>query len=354
VRALATGRVNRGLPTLVLAMGQDPSAAPFLDALRVQGVPVFEIANAGRRYDREAREAARLIRANGIDVLHTHVYRADFVGYAAARMTGIPVVSTFHGDCGGGLVNRFYEWSMKRLFRKFDGVIAVSESNRERLARAGCRGSHVVVVPNGMTPAALLPRHDARNRLGVDENGSTRVIGWIGRFSQEKGPDQFIDAIAQMPSDRATAVMVGDGPERAEIERRAERSGVRVRFAGLIPDAARLLAGVDLLVMSSRTEGLPMVLLEAFAAEVPVAGFTVGGIPQLLTERTGWPVVPGDVGALAAAVSTALSHEPEARQRAMHAREIVKRDFGLDGWLDGVENVYRLACGRSGKGRSRP
>jgi glycosyltransferase involved in cell wall biosynthesis len=108
----------------------------------------------------------------------------------------------------------------------------------------------------------------------------------------------------------------------------------------LVPDAARLLAAFDVLVLSSRTEGTPMILLEAMAAGVPVVSFAVGGVPNVLSDTTGWLVPPGDLAALQEAVRQALQSEPSAASRAAAARRRVAERFGLEAWLDRVEQIY--------------
>ena len=238
------------------------------------------------------------------------------------------------------MVNRLYEWSVKRLFRWFDAVICVAEANLHLLEAARCDTRHAFVVPNGITVPSTMSRPEARARLGVTDN-QQRIVGWIGRFSREKGPDSFLEAF-KMSGIEAAAVMVGDGPDRAEVERRARELGLPIRFAGVVPDAARLLSAFDLVVSSSRAEGLPIVLLEAFAVGVPVAGFAVGGVPRVLTDRTGWPVRPGDLEALSASVRMAFDNPQVALERADVAKRLVTTDYGLPKWLERVETVYEV------------
>jgi glycosyltransferase involved in cell wall biosynthesis len=110
-----------------------------------------------------------------------------------------------------------------------------------------------------------------------------------------------------------------------------------------VDDAGKYVSAFDVLVLSSRTEGTPMVLLEAMQAGVPVAAFGVGGVPAVLEGGAGWLVPPGDVPGLRSSVQAILANPEEARRRADHGRMRARERFGLDAWLDRVEAVYRNA-----------
>lgn len=295
----------------------------------------------GRRYLKEAGAVADLARKRGIDVLHTHVYRADYIGYFAARQAGIAVASTFHGETGGGLMNRLYEWSVKRLFKRFDAVMCVSEVNRDKLRAAGSDLSNVHLVRNGAVSDDGLDRAAARRELGV--NGPEPIVGWIGRLSHEKGPDLLLDAVEMVDGLKLHIVFVGSGPMRDELEARARAAGLRVSFVGSVQNASRLLKAFNVVAMSGRMEGMPMVMLESMAARVPLAGFLVGGIPDVLSQETGWPAPAGDVGALARAIASAVREDRTSCERATTAEALVRRSYSLDSWVEAVERVYSTA-----------
>jgi glycosyltransferase involved in cell wall biosynthesis len=167
----------------------------------------------------------------------------------------------------------------------------------------------------------------------------------VGRLQPEKGVDVFLRAAAlvsaRVPS--ARFVVVGDGPLRGELEALAGRLGLegRVEFLGYRPDARELLGGLDVLAVSSRSDGAPLVVLEALTAGVPVVGSAVGGIPdQIRHGREGLLVPPGDPHALADALA-ALVAEP-ARARAMGAAGRRRaRDFSHSRMVDEIEATYR-------------
>jgi glycosyltransferase involved in cell wall biosynthesis len=249
-------------------------------------------------------------------------------------------VATVHGHTSGSLGNRFYEWMDRRLLRRFDAVICVSESVRTALLRSGCPDDRLHVIENAFAGVAPLARDTARRALGVD--GAARLAGWVGRLSVEKGADLFVDAFAKLAMSDAEAVLIGDGAERARVEAHAAAAGVaaRVRFVGQRSRAAQLLTAFDVLVLSSRTEGTPMVLLEAMAAGVPVVAFAVGGVGRLIDASCGWLVPAGDTRALSEAISEALMQADEAKARARVAQRVLEERFGAARWLDELDALW--------------
>jgi glycosyltransferase involved in cell wall biosynthesis len=350
VRALAASR--RSLGETVVATLVPSGSGMFEKELEAAGVPVETITAPPRRYLLQARLLADRIRARGVVLVHTHIYHADFVGYHAARRAGRPVVATYHGHTGGDWRNRLYEWGDRQLLRRFDAVICVSGRNRDRLLQAGCRPERLHVVPNGLAPAEWFSRAEARARLALPQEGL--AIGWVGRLSREKGPDLLLEALERVARPDVHTVFIGDGPERHALERGLADGRVRghVHFAGAVPDAGRLLAAFDLLAISSRTEGLPMVLLEAAGAGTPIVAFAVGGIPEYLDEICAWLVPPGDTGAFARSLEAALARPEERQARALAAKAVVGSRLSAAAWVDGIEQVYvRVTAGRDGASR---
>jgi glycosyltransferase involved in cell wall biosynthesis len=193
------------------------------------------------------------------------------------------VVTTLHGFTGGDLRNRCYEWLQRRLARYCDAVVAVSEGIARDLAATGLPADKLHVIPNVLPPPGpRLTRAVARRLLGIGED--RWVIGWVGRLSREKGLDLLLDAIALDPHPEFDLVVMGDGAERDALMAQAEMLGLaeRVTWAGIIPEAERYFAGFDALVLSSRTEGSPIVVLEGMAAGVPVVAVGTGGVPELI------------------------------------------------------------------------
>ena len=343
VRALATGQARQGHIVRMVAVLRAQGAPPsWLEPLAHEGVEVVPLVLPGRRYLRERAVVAALCRELGPDVVHSHGYRPDVVGAAGARKAGTPTVSTVHGFTGGGWKNRLYERLQLRALRAFDAVVAVAMPLAERLALAGVPRERLHVIPNaygGGTTFAT--RADARRTLGVAED--VLHIGFVGRLGREKGADVLIDAVHRLAERNLVVSIVGDGRERRALERQAAALGLEgiIRFHGLMPDAARLLRAFNLLVLSSRTEGTPIVLLEGMAAGVPVVASRVGGVPDVVTSRDALLVPPEQPELLASAIASVLRAPKAAAARANRASARLADIAAMEPWLDRYEQLYR-------------
>jgi glycosyltransferase involved in cell wall biosynthesis len=264
----------------------------------------------------------------------------------------LPIVTTVHGFTGGGLKNRGYEVLQRFAFRRFDAVVAVSRPQAEQLRAGGVSAQRLRIVPNALAAhPAPLDRAAARSALGLPPDGL--IAGWVGRVSREKGVDVFIDALSMIDDRLVRAAILGDGPERAAEASRAESMAPeRFLWLGAVPDAARHFAAFDLFVMSSRAEGLPMVLLEAMAAGVPIVTTNVGGIPDLLSPAEGLLVAPDDPAALASAIRNALDDKSAASVRARAAQLRQRAEFDVGPWSARYETIYRdLIAARAPRNR---
>jgi len=343
VQALAIGSRGSAVDARVAAVLPGGAAAhSFLAPLEAAGVEVFPITVSARQYLAERSAVARLCQHLRPDLVHTHGYRADVLDAAVARRLEIPVVTTVHGFTGGDWKNRCYQWLQQRSFRRFDAVVAVSRPLADELARGGVPGERIRVIQNAWRRAApLLDREAARRALG--EPGDGPLIGWVGRVSAEKGADVFVESLARLRDRPWTACILGDGSTRRRLERRAAALGIGgpVHWHGPVAQAGSLFRAFDLFVLSSRTEGTPMVLFEAMASEVPIVATAVGGVPDVVSPAEARLVAPEDPNALAAAIAEALDNRVAACARARAATARLQRDFGVDAWLRRYEALYR-------------
>jgi glycosyltransferase involved in cell wall biosynthesis len=342
--ARSLGRAYAGDHRLV-ALIQRGGNHPFVEESRADGIDITEIVAGRRRYDREVAALGDVISSYRPDVVHTHIYHADFVGYFAARRFGVPVVAHAHGFTGGDWKDRLYQWLDLRLLRRFAAIVCVSDSVRERLLEVGCPANRIHLIPNPWSGRETQSRERARSALGID--GVRPVLGWVGRLGIEKGADLFVEAIHRLPPPRPLALIVGDGPEMPAVRARIAALGLEgdIRLTGSIPDATDLLRAFDALVLSSRTEGTPMTMLEAMGAAVPVVAFAVGGIPEAVSEKSAWLAEPANVESLASAIRRMLENSREATTRSAEAARIVRGEYGIEQWEARLASVYRSVCG---------
>ena len=351
VHALVEGQQRRGHRAAVLAV-VEPSTGehPFVATLRAHGVAVEPIVIGGRAYREERRRVAEYCRRHQVDILHTHGYRPDVIDSPVAHRLGIARVSTVHGFTGNGWKNRMYEWLQVRAYRQFGGVIAVAEAQVDRLVGEGVRPERVHVLPNAWREEAVFSAREARERLGVQPDAFH--IGWVGRLSLEKTADQLLEAAALVKELPCTISIIGDGPQRHALEARAAELGVadRVRWHGAVDGAGRYFPAFDLFVLSSRTEGTPIVLFEAMANRVPVVAYAVGGVPDVISPGEGILAEPRNPASLAAGIRSVFEGRAAAADRAERARARLESDFSLDAWLDRHDEVYRGAMRRAPSG----
>ncbi len=348
VEALAAEQSRAGDDVHVATILDEGAADhPVLRALAGRGLHTHALTVPSRAYRYEQSLVRSLCMHLHPDVVHTHGYRTDVLHGAVARGLGIPAVSTSHGFIGGGWKNRVFEHMQRRAYRRCDAVVAVSRPMASMLLTAGVPRARLHVIPNAWTNSVqFLPPSEARAVLGIDPDEPT--VGFIGRISPEKGPDTFVESLVALRGS-ARAVIVGDGRLRARLQHRARALGLddMVTWTGALDGAGRLIRAFDAFVLSSRTEGTPVVLLEAMAAGVPVIATRVGGVPGVVSNREAILVPPDDPAALAAAVRDALSHPEAAAWRAERALERLRSRFAAERWRERYRDVYRAAGARA-------
>jgi glycosyltransferase involved in cell wall biosynthesis len=344
VTMLATGQARRGEAHVAAVLSPaDAHGHPFVERLRGLGIAVTPIVVGGRGYWREYRALRELTKSLRPSVVHTHGYRADGIAGIVARQAGLATVSTVHGFTGG----RPRIWLNERVqciaLRYAHAVVAVSRPLVDRLTAAGIPGDRIHCVANGyLESAPLLSRDEARRRLGISRGAC--VAGWVGRLSHEKGPDVILEALAAADPAWQLA-MIGEGSVGHALRERAVAIGVadRIVWHGAVPDAASLFTAFDAFVLSSRTEGTPIALLEAMAARVPIVATRVGGVPDVVGEAEALLVPSERPDAIAGALASLRRDPRAAEQRCGAAYERLHRGFGFDAWLDEIDRVYHAA-----------
>ncbi len=292
---------------------------PLVPSLKEAQIPY-------RSLQRGFRDLLHILRQERPAILHTHGYKANLLGRIAARLACVPVIATYHtGNPSTGLV---------RLYTGLDQMTA-------RLApRLAVSAAIAQTLPK---PVTLLPNFVALPPLDTLSDAPHRVFGFVGRLSHEKGPDLFCALAAHMPGHRFA--LYGDGPMGPAL-RAACPNGPE--FMGRTVPMTAHWGDLDLLVMSSRHEGLPLAALEAMAHGIPVAAFAVGGLPDLIDPGEDGYLAPAeDVGALARCLETWLALAPE-RKSAMRAaaRRKIERSYSLDSGTTALCAAYRAAGAR--------
>lgn len=266
------------------------------------------------------------------DVVHTHQIGALFYAGPAARRAGVPVVvHTEHGKhYDGRRKTCWLGWWAARYAQRYFCVsadIAAAVSSR-RIAPA----FKIEVVPNGIDTARYAQSSNAcasREALGIPSDAS--VVGTVGRLAEVKRQDVLLRAFARLHSG-CHLVLVGDGPMRSELERLAAELGIRgrVHFAGYQSAPERFFHVMNVFALTSRSEGMPLAVLEAWAAGLPVVASRVGGIPELVAEGiNGLMFEAGDEASLAIHLNQLLSHPEQALALGASGRHTVRSRFDV-------------------------
>jgi glycosyltransferase involved in cell wall biosynthesis len=246
-------------------------------------------------------ELVRLLRQERPDILHASSSKAGVLGRLAAFVAGVPIrIFTVHGwafAAHSGLASSGYRWADRLAQRLTTVTICVSENERAAGIRAGtCSAARSVVIRNGISLE------------GVPRARHERPVPWlvsVGRLQAPKDFVTFLRALAVLAPGSFEALIVGEGPDRPAVEHELRVLGLerRVHLAGERHDVPDLLAAADVFVLSSRSEGLPVSVLEAMAAELPVVASRVGGVPELVLDgETGFLVAPESPRDLAVAL----------------------------------------------------
>ena len=352
---LAGGQAALGhkVVTVSLAPGPDgPLAAEF----RGKGL---EVATVPKRAGRDVRLMARLtrlLRRRGADVVHTHNPQPLLFASLPARLAGAGLVHTKHG-VNPDIARRL---AMRRAAGRLVGAfVAVSEPTAE-VARAQreCPPDRLHVIPNGIDLDRFGPDPEARGalrrELGIPPDAF--AVGTVGRLWPEKGHAYLIRSLEPVLSDRIHLVIAGDGPEADTLARQvaALPQPGAVHLTGNRRDVPRLLAALDAFVLSSRSEGLPLVIPEAMAAGLPVVSTAVGGIPQVVDEGvTGFLVESGDEVALRERLLTLDADRDLTRKCGLMGREKALERYSSRRMVADYLDLYRQVVRPAGRLRRR-
>ncbi len=275
----------------------------------------------------------RLAAQTGADVVHAHGYKADVYVYFALRNTGIPFVSTCHNWLKGGPAVSFYGIVDRFVLRNYAGVIAVSDEVKACLLRAGVRADKVYSIQNGID---LRPFVKARSSLLLEVKVATALtVGWIGRLSNEKGADIFLRAAAQVlvQCPQARFVIVGDGPDLAMLRALVDELKIvkSILFMGRRGDMPAVYASLDVMVSSSRQEGLPMAILEGMASGLPLVATAVGDVPTVVLDGSAGILVPSEnVDLLARGIIELLQSEDMRASYGAASKKRVEDEFSAE------------------------
>ncbi len=298
------------------------------------------------QFDRKLISSLReFIKTNHVDLVHCHGYKSNFYGILASRNM-VPAVTTNHNWLRPNWRLKVYCLIDSLLIRYFNRIIAVSDEVKEEMLAVGVPEEKIRVIYNGIDLDRFKDQCSSekiRKELGLD--GNDRIVGTIGSFTEAKGYDYLLKAAKEIIDARKAVkfLIVGDGPLNGHLRNTARGLGIQdnVIFTGYRKDIPELLSVMDMYVLSSVREGLPMVLLEAMAAGKPVIASKVGAVPKVIIDNeSGVLITPGDAGEMKKAVLDLLSDDSRSKRLGLAGQKRLKENFSSDVMAGKYMSVY--------------
>jgi len=317
-----------------------------IDEAKKLGLTTVVFNSVGRVDVQTIFQIRHFLKNNEIDILHTHNYKVDIIGFAAALKSRTHWLATNHVWQPISARMRLYITVDALVLRFAKRVVAVSDEIRDDLISTNVRPDRIRVIGNGINFdhfAQTRPTETLRVELGIRDRDV--VVTIVGRLSPEKGHRAFLEAARRISVDRANVkfLVVGDGPLKDELCAEAARLGLdgRIVFAGFRQDMPEVYALSDILVSASSIEGLPMTILEAMASRVPIVATRVGGVPGVIKDgETGVLVESQDAEALKAGIESLIDDPPKRGRLSRAAFEFVRTNHSYERMCEKYRLTY--------------
>ncbi len=335
---------ERGYRVIVVSL-ENPPAGSLTSGFEEAGIRVLRVPKLpGVDVTLYARLLA-CFRREAVSVVHTHNPLPLIYAAAPARLAGARVVHTKHGPHPAAPLPMM----LKRVGAASTHVfVAVSEATAafsQKVHEVSSRKVRVILNATDLTKFSRDEAARARVRESWGVAPDTFVMGTVGRMAPEKNHGLLLRAAAPLLAEGAVLVIAGDGAERASSEALAKELGIfeQVRFLGEIRDVEAAMSGFDVFALSSHFEGLPMVLVEAMGASLPVVATAVGGVPKVVREgETGYLVPPGDEAAFSRALGAVREDRAQAARMGALGRDVAQQDYAIDRMVDDYLAAYGL------------
>ena len=351
--------------TEILSGPQTGSEGSLIDEVRQRGVPLTILPQMVRQISPfndllALWKMTALMRGRGdpadrpYQIVHTHSSKAGILGRIAARLAGVPVIlHTVHGwsfhDYMSPLVRNIYIF-LERWCETFtDALIVVARQDIDKGLQAGIGKAdkyHLIrsAIPLDEFDPLLYERQAVRSELGIPADAF--VIGNVGRFSAQKNPLDWVKIAGEVGRRHPQAhfLLVGDGPLRAEVEKQLEIEGLsgRATLTGLRRDPARMMAAMDIFLLTSLWEGLPRAIPEAMSMQLPViANLADGTAEAIIDGQTGYLCVPGDLPAMVERCSQLIVDQQKCKQIGHNGRSYAQKEFDLRQMIAQIDALYQ-------------
>ncbi|NLW35951.1 MAG: glycosyltransferase family 4 protein [Syntrophorhabdus aromaticivorans] len=277
----------------------------------------------------------RFARELDVALVCSNDYKSNVFGLVLGRQAKLPAIAVFHGRTSKDAKVRFYERLDDIFLKYFDSVVAVSEYSRKQLQSIGVDSQKIHVIPNAVdepSSSAAEESQSLRKEFGLTSRNN--VILFVGRLSREKGLQSLVESAAMLirKHEDARFILVGEGPERANLTRLIARYGLEghVTMTGYRHDVRGFIEISDFLVLPSVREGMPVVILEAFREGKAVVATGVGGVPEFVMHNVnGLIVKPGDTHELTESLSFMLMNQDKALVMGRHGKALIREKYNF-------------------------
>jgi glycosyltransferase involved in cell wall biosynthesis len=336
-------------PIIGVFRNEHSSHIEVAEKARSLGLPV-EIFNCSGRFDyKPLGNIRKVLRKEEISLVHGHGYKSNLYGYFAAKALGVPFVATCHLWTAASPAIRFYEFLDSLILRRAHKVVGVSEAISNTLRKSGLSPEKVSTIHNGTDFSSCGDVSPTlRRELGIERGV---LVGSVGRLEEQKGFEYFLRAAREVLSEfpKTRFVVVGEGSLRSRLEALIHELGLgtSVLLVGQRNDMPGVYASLELFVLASIDEGMPMTILEALASGKPVIATAVGAVEQLvISEKTGLLVQPRDIPALRDAMLRCLRDQSFAQTLGKNGKEHVQTSFSANGMARKYIELYERVQAR--------
>ena len=328
---------------------EDQRPNESLERAKTVGLTHRGIPMAGPLDVRAQWKLNRILQKEKVDILCVHGYKACVMGWWAGLRLKIPVIAFSRGYTAEDIKVAFYEWLERCVIGKVDGIVFVSEGQKKKLESFGIQGRKNWVVHNAVSINSIKKGEETKMRgivfKRLDIPKKSKMVVTAGRLSPEKGHRFLVEAIGKLSKNvkKTFFVFCGEGPCKKDLEKQAHELGIyeQCYFLGFRHDLNEIFNAMDFMVLPSLTEGLPNVVLEAFACGKPVIATNIGGVPEVVEDGiNGILIPPQRSDLLAEAIQKCLLSPEKAKKMGTTGYHKVKSEFTFELQTRSLEHIY--------------